>query len=164
MLLDYTYNESIEDLQKIYDSGNAVSLLTCSKIKGFVNATQYLPAGEAYVCESFQKSMTLANYFGAPVYIFSAKHGIMSTDKLIQDYNVTYRNLDPQGQIESAILRRQLQTLQGKWIVLYGTKSYAEKLLKLVPDARIVCPFYGLRNGERKRKNIMYLKKIGAIK
>lgn len=162
MLLDYTYNESLEDLEKIYASGNAVSLLTCGKVKAFTSPNQYLRAGDAYIGDTFVKSIAIANHFAAPVFIFSAKHGIMSVDKRICDYNVTYRGTDVGGRVSTEVLAQQLKALQGRWIVMYGTKSYADRLLSVCPNLRMVAPFYGLRIGDRKAKNNRYLQKIGV--
>ncbi len=125
-------------------------LISCSKTKGGYRA----PAGELYTSALFLKSRRLAEAFGLPYSILSAKHGLLQPETIIDPYDLTLKKATREfrdewgrhtaAQIDDAFAGR-------KRLVLLAGGDYVDPLREHLSrfDRRAELPLEGLSLGVR---------------
>jgi hypothetical protein len=139
--------------------------VACVKTKiwdKYPNSRPFCKAKDAYVSDYFKKNKQYAEKFGEEWFVFSAKYGLLSPDKEIENYNATFRLGSPDC-ITLETLKAQVHTEQiqkFKRIQVLGGKAYVSLLRKAISpsDCVVDSPLSGLRIGESKREVARALK------
>ncbi|MGY3235640.1 hypothetical protein ACVMAJ_002530 [Bradyrhizobium sp. USDA 4448] len=105
------------------DVGRFFALISCSKSKGGHRDI----ARDMYVSPLYRKSVQLAELWGVPFYILSAKYGLLHPDELIEPYEQTLKTATKKEKQDWAQrVDRQLRELPRKqFIVLAGDDYFA---------------------------------------
>ncbi|UTD26623.1 YaaA family protein [Bradyrhizobium sp. WD16] len=105
------------------DAASFFALISCSKSKGGHKDI----ARDMYVSPLYRKSVQLAELWGVPFYILSAKYGLLRPDELIEPYEQTLKSATKKERQEWAQrVDKQLRELPRKeFIVLAGDDYFA---------------------------------------
>jgi len=113
-----------------------------------------VPAAELYTSTWFTKARSLIEATGAPWFILSAEHGLISPETVIGPYD---RTLNKMGAAErrawSEMVRGQMaaQLPKAEEIVIFAGKRYREHLMPWLREnfARVSVPMEGLSIGRQ---------------
>src|SRR5437867_988978 len=136
------------------NSGGTLVVVSCGskKIWTMKRTLDLQKARVAYIGPFFEVNREYAEKFSDRWVILSAKYGFLNPAELIQDYNVTFKDLKTKP-ISMSILRKQvLEKKLGPFtkIVVLGGKAYADIVEEAFSDvgAKIFAPLLGKRIGE----------------
>lgn len=114
------------------------------------------PAKDLYVSSMFQKRRRYAEASGLRWVIFSAEHGIVEPDTVLDWYDVALKNLAPavrraKGELAVGQLEQILGPLAGMTFEIHAGAPYREALTSPLAGrgASLVNPVGGLRFGEQ---------------
>jgi hypothetical protein len=127
-------------------------LLGCVKAK----AGRPLAARDLYVSPLFRKRRAYAEASGRPWFIYSAKHGIVDPDFVLEPYDQTLNAMPARerralGELAARQLADRFGDLRGRVFEIHAGDRYVQALAPPLAErrARLVNPVEGLRLGEQ---------------
>jgi cytoplasmic iron level regulating protein YaaA (DUF328/UPF0246 family) len=130
--------------------GKTVALVSCVSEKN----NQALPARELYCSDWFIKASRYAMQISDEWYILSAKHGLLSPNKVIDPYNQTLKSMSSKSR--RAWAKKVYGELQkilnpGDQVVFLAGETYREHLSDMARKmgCNVNIPMEGLRIGEQ---------------
>ena len=128
-------------------------IVACGKIK----VNHPAKARDLYIGQHYALTLELAKKWASVenIYIFSAKHGVVSSDTILEPYEQV---LQKPGAISLRELQKQIQNLSSP-IWYLGGRDYLRRLLKLRND--IIAPLqdnkWDFRMGKQKGQLIRWI-------
>lgn len=129
-------------------SANCFALISCSKSKGGHRDL----ARDMYVSPLYRKSVQLAELWGLPFYILSAKHGLLHPDEVIEPYEQTLRTASKKERQDWAQrVDKQIRELPRKKLIVLAGDDYFAPLLEAGATAPLeyLAPMRSLSLGTR---------------
>lgn len=126
------------------ESISSVVLVSCGKRKLDIAA----PAKDLYISERFQEARKFAELYGEKWFVLSAKHGLITPDKILDPYDKDLDSLAPrdkQAWADNVILELSRNSLPTHHVVVLATNSYCEVLRKKLSTSNFQA-IYPLRN------------------
>lgn len=127
---------------------DTVVLISCSKLK----RSYACAARELYDASPlFRHSLAYARQLASPIYILSAKYGLLPEDQIIAPYNESLTDKTSKeklvwGQTVVSQIQKEFNPEQTRFVILAG-RNYYEDLLPYLPNFEL--PLQGMRMGER---------------
>lgn len=130
-----------------------VALVGCSKMK----LDRPAPARELYTSAAFRMSLGYAVREVAPhgrVFILSALHGLLDTERVVAPYDFTMREVVDVGAWAEGVCAELADLVGPVELVIFAGRAYADPIGRVLAGRRgwsVVEPLRGLTQGPRLR-------------